>query len=168
MNHITLITGGIKSGKSKYALELAASRGHHFDPAILFSGNSAQKQKKRMNESVHLATAISQAQFHAQLVLIDSLTTWMDNLLYFYAGQPKAVEREIRGLIGVAGERRTSMIFVTNEISFDVSPTQPFRQKFSEELGQLNQAIAKMADEVVLMISGIPQTIQKQPTIAQF
>lgn len=194
MKTITLITGGVRSGKSRHALELAEARlpeglsgskpgqrnrelaearsvrrsflatAQAFDEEMKV--RIARHQAERGNsfltreEPLYLSQAVAAASAETDLILIDCLTLWLNNLLYHFAGQPEQVKREIQSLIGMVGEKRTDMILVTNEIGMGVVPDNPLSRRFLEEQGRLNQELARLSDEVILMISGIPQVIK--------
>ena len=182
MKTVTLITGGVRSGKSRYALELAQAR-HREEKAFLatpdplhdeleervaFEQNKPERDFPLADQPVFLAREIMKAQNETDLVLIDSLTVWLNNLLYHFTGQPKMIEREIQAFLGVVGEKRTDMIFVTNEVGFGITPENLAARKFAEQLGDLNQKVARLSDEVVLMVSGIPQVIKRSTVDAGF
>lgn len=186
---ITFITGGVRSGKSRYALELARARsapylgatpvypagGGRVAPTFVataqpFDGEMESRIARHrvergedfstLEEPLYLAQALTRAAAQTNLILVDCVTLWVNNLLYQFAGQPAIIQREIQSFLGVVGERRTDLILVTNEIGWGVTPQEPLARWFLEEHGRLNQELACLSDEVILMVSGIPQWIK--------
>ena len=173
MKTVTLITGGVRSGKSRYALDLAEARAvrksflataQPFDEEMKVRIARHQAERGRdfltREEPLHLSRAVAAASSETDLILIDCLTVWLNNLLHHFSGQPEQVRREIQSLLGMVGEKRTDMILVTNEIGLGVVPDNPLSRRFLEEQGKLNQELARLSDEVIFMVAGIPQIIK--------
>lgn len=174
MPTLTLITGGIKSGKSRYALELARSFPEIQKCFIATAEPLDQEMKLRiqrhreergndfwtLEEPLWLAKAFEEATVQADLVLIDCLTLWMNNLWYRFAASPEKIEEQINLFLKSLTERKSETILVTNEVGLGVIPENPLARRFMDSLGKLNQSLSAMSDEVIFMISGIAQRIK--------
>ncbi len=173
MKTLTLVTGGIRSGKSRFALELAQARASRktflataepFDEEmkkrILRHQAERGKDFTTVEAPLHLAHAVREASRHTDLVLIDCLTLWVNNLLYRFGSEPEKIHFEMDSLLDVAADRQTDIILVTNEIGLGVIPENLLVRRFLDEQGRLNQELARISDEVIFMISGIPQVIK--------
>lgn len=192
MSQAILITGGVRSGKSRHALELAqksSSRKAFIATAEALDPDMSQRiQAHRIErgedfltieEPIYLSKAIASLNDKADFIIIDCLTLWMSNLMHYsptnsakHSHQglgeegPEFKEKEIAGLIEIIKSRSSDLIFVTNETGLGVMPDNPLARQFADELGKLNQRLAAVCDEVIFMISGIPQKV-KAPAYAK-
>lgn len=170
-----LITGGVRSGKSRYALELARqynlpgpkcflATAEPFDPEM--KSRIANHQKERagdfvtIEEPLYLAQAIGKAQRESRVILIDCLTIWVSNLFFRLADTPNEIKNEIESLIQIVELKKTDLIFVTNEVGLGLIPDHPLGRRYIEALGNLNQRMAHMSSEVIFMVSGIPMRVK--------
>lgn len=170
------MTGGARSGKSDYAQRLAASSG----VSVLFVATAEAKDEdmrqrierhravrppewqtleEPLSVAVALRTRLSRAGSPGpSLALLDCVTLLVSNLLL--AGRP--VQPEIDALIAWQQQSGASLIAVTNEVGLGVVPDNALARNYRDELGLANQALARAAGTVVLMVAGIPLAI-KQP-----
>ena len=170
---MTLITGGIRSGKSRQALKLAQDRAtvktflataEALDEEM--KGRIARHRKERgqdfstMEESIALGRAVRDAARRTDLILIDCLTLWINNLHHYFGENTGRIEEQILDFLGAVQQKPLDMILVTNEVGLGVVPDNPLSRRFLEDLGRLNQEMAAIADEVFFMVSGIPQVIK--------
>lgn len=175
MKTLTLITGGIKSGKSHYALELARQSDISGPKYFLATAEPLDKEMKikiakhreeraqdfmTLEETLYLANAIEKAQREAGLIVVDCLTLWVNNLLYRLVDEPDLIKQEIKSFIDTVSFKKTNMIFVTNEVGFGLIPNSPLSRRYIDELGSLNQNLAVLCNEVIFMILGIPNHIK--------
>lgn len=173
MSQALLITGGVRSGKSRHALELAQTRGPRkafiATAEALDQDMSDRIQAHRVErgddfvtieEPIYLSQAIASLAGKVDVILIDCLTLWTSNLIHHFASFPEFKEREIAALIETIKSRSTDLIFVTNETGLGVMPDNRLARQFADELGRLNQRLAAVCDEVIFMISGIPQKVK--------
>ena len=180
---ITLITGGSRSGKSRFALEKmqAYPRKVFLATAVAIDPEMKERieihRKERsadfltVEEPIHLAQAIQRLAPQADAILVDCLTFWLNNLFHKWPdrdGAPyKLFDKEIQDFLEVLEERPTSFILVTNEVNMGVIPPDPLTRRFVERHGCLNQEIARLADEVVLMVTGIPQVLKQKEVVVR-
>lgn len=172
---ITLITGGVRSGKSRYAVELAMRRA---EKRIFIATAEALDDEMKLRIANHrrergnafqtaeapvfLAEAVMTAADQAPLMVVDCLTVWVSNLLHHFQGKDEAIAVELRSFIQTVASGVLDMILVTNEVGLGIMPENFLARQFSDLLGQLNQEMARHSDEVILMVSGIPQVIKGQ------
>lgn len=180
---ILLVTGGSRSGKSRFARARGDVYGRKVFLATAVATDPemeeriAQHRQERgaefltVEEPVHLAAAIQAHAASADLILVDCLTFWLNNLFHRFDGVSETpsgpISGEIKELLAVLREKATSLILVTNEINMGVVPADPLSRRFVEAQGRLNQSVAEIADEVVFMVSGIPQFLKEESFYAK-
>ncbi|MBI3313100.1 MAG: bifunctional adenosylcobinamide kinase/adenosylcobinamide-phosphate guanylyltransferase [Candidatus Omnitrophica bacterium] len=175
MNTITFVTGGIRSGKSRFALDLAEQR-FSGPKVFLATAQPLDEEMKRriakhqaeragefltLEEPLYLAKAVKEAAQHAPLILIDCLTLWVNNLIYHFGRDNLKIKNEIRLFMEVLETKPSSIILVSNETGWGIVGENPLNRHFVDQLGALNQEAAGLSDEVILMVSGIPQTLKE-------
>lgn len=167
--HIVLVTGGQRSGKSGYAQKLALSLTSN--PVYLatsrvwdeeFHQRVLRHQADRGSEWTNIEEEkyLSRHNLTGQVVVIDCVTLWGTN---FFFDNESNVERslsELKEEFDRLTEQEAFLIFVTNEIGLGGVSPDPVQRKFTDLQGWLNQYIASRADEVVLMISGMPMKVK--------
>ena len=167
--HIVLVTGGQRSGKSGYATRLALSLSPN--PVYLatsrvwdeeFRQRVLRHQADRGPEwtNIEEEKQLSRHDLSGRIVVIDCVTLWGTN---FFFDNDSDVDRSLSELKEEFNKLATQdayLIFVTNEIGLGGVSPDPIQRKFTDLQGWLNQYIAAQADEVVLMVSGIPMKIK--------
>lgn len=165
----TLITGGIKSGKSLYALTKAREKQGKkgfIATAIVKDEDMANKIKKHqmergndfetIEEPYELASAVRFADRRYAITVIDCLNMWLMNLVE----EKIDIARESANLIPTLKSVTTHFIIVSNEVSSGIIPADEASRRFVEELSILNAGVAKVCDEVVLMVAGCPLIVR--------
>ena len=166
--------GGIRSGKSRYALEL--SRQHSGSPKCFLATAQPLDEEMKLRiarhkeertqdfitieEPLDLARVVQKSQKEFSLILVDCLTVWVGNLFHHLEGDQSRIRHEIESFIDVVACKKVDMIFITNEVGLGLIPDDPLSRRYLDELGSLNQNLASLCDEVVLMVSGIPKLIK--------
>ncbi len=165
-----LITGGIKSGKSKFALQLAKDLGHRQKIFIATARaiddemrDKIEKHKTERGEGFKtveepLALGDILKQFVSSTVVIDCLTLWLSNL--FFELSEDGRKQEIDNFINALKEFNGNLIIVSNEVGWGIIPGDEISRRYQSELGNLNQIVAEMCDEVYVLISGIELRIR--------
>src|SRR5208282_814078 len=173
MGSITLITGGARSGKSGYAIERALA---HRGPRRIFVATAqalddemrARIEHHRatrapafetVEEPLNVVAALAGLEGRADVVVLDCLTLWVSNLMAFYSGDT-AVLCEADSLAKVLGEASYASVIVTDEVGAGIVPDNPASRRFRDLLGWTNQKVAKVADEVILMVAGLPLRVK--------
>jgi adenosylcobinamide kinase / adenosylcobinamide-phosphate guanylyltransferase len=174
---LILVTGGSRSGKSSYALELAGKRNGprtYLATAQAFDDEMKQRiaahRRSRpadwglVEEPLRVSAALAAALPAARTIVLDCVTLWMSNLLLADEGfDEHAAESRARELVECAqGAPGAAVIVVTNEVGSGVVPETVLGRRFRDCAGRANEVIARAADEVYLMVSGIPLRIKPQ------
>jgi adenosylcobinamide kinase / adenosylcobinamide-phosphate guanylyltransferase len=172
---IIFITGGVRSGKSQFALELVRSmpglKAYLATAQALDSEMAERIQKHResrpsdwrtVEEPLEIANAIQEHGNRYSAILLDCLTLWLSNTLM--AGwQSEKILAETERLLQFARASRSSLIMVSNEVGWGIVPEHPSARLFRDLSGSMHQKIAREADEVYFMICGLPQKIKGIP-----
>lgn len=169
---IILVTGGARSGKSKYAEQRAEELGARRLYVATAEARDeemtqriAEHQRRRGNrwitveEPVKLAETLMAWRGRTDCALIDCLTLWLSNLLI--GRDKKYVVEEIEALVKIMAPLDFHVIIVTNEVGWGIVPDNSLARQFRDLSGWANQQIAAAANEVVLTIAGIPTIVKK-------
>jgi adenosylcobinamide kinase/adenosylcobinamide-phosphate guanylyltransferase len=169
---VTLVLGGVRSGKSRWAQNLAekAERVAYLATAQACDAEMSEKirrhQEDRPNrwhtleEPLDLARVITDRAAEFDLLLVDCLTVFVSNLLYAAETDPASMEQRIESLLDVLRSAPTSIVLVSNEVGSGVVPPYPLGRKYRDALGELNQRVAAIADNVVLLVAGLPLALK--------
>ena len=167
---IYLITGGERSGKSSYAQNLALSLSN--EPIYVatarkwdddFQNRIDRHQLQRDNRwtNIEKEKHLSEIDFSGKVALIDCVTLWLTN---FFVDTKNDVQQSLeeakKEFLLIAKQENATLIIVTNEIGMGVHADTHIGRKFTELQGWMNQFLAANADEVILMVSGIPVKIK--------
>lgn len=118
-----------------------------------------------IEEPLDVPAACRRLAARVDLVIVDCLTIWVANLLD--AGRrDEAILGEAEALAAVIAERRVSLVIVSNEVGEGVHPPTAIGLRFRDLLGSVNQRIAAAADDVTLMVAGIPVVVKRAATPA--
>lgn len=171
---IRLILGGARSGKSRQAEQLAGASGrevlylataqaHDDEMCVRIQRHRDERPAHwlTLEEPLQLAATILAQQAPERCLLVDCLTLWTTNQLLADADMHVAREALCAALQNARGE----IILVSNETGMGVVPMGELSRRFSDEAGWLNQSVAALADQVILMVAGIPLVI-KGPALA--
>jgi len=172
-----LILGGVRSGKSREALRLAAampsgSRGAFLATAQALDGDMeariARHRAERpagwgtLEEPYNVVAACESLTGRVDVVILDCVTLWVANLL-LRGDQEKSILAAADALTHFLAERRFSLIIVSNEVGAGVHPPTEVGLQFRDALGGVNQRIAAAADRVSFMVAGLPMTLKDLP-----
>jgi len=113
-----------------------------------------------VEEPLDLAGRIENLEFQPAVVLIDCLTVWVNNLIYHFGEKDLRIQKAIQDLMQQIEGSKLPVILVTNEIGLGVMPENALAHHYIDQLGTLNQSMASICDEVILMITGIPQQLK--------
>ena len=169
---LALVLGGARSGKSRYALDLAGT----FPPPRLYVATAeagdeemavriAQHRRDRgegwetVEAPLELAGALSQAQGGYEVIVVDCLTLWLSNQL-IRGGDGAELQRECVELAAAVEKTATPTIVVSNEVGWGIVPENPLAREFRDLAGWLHQLMAAAADLVVLLVAGLPLTVK--------
>lgn len=161
-SHIVVLTGGVRSGKSRHALDLAAT--HRPKTFVATATPSDDEMRARIashraqrdeswitiEEPLHLAPPLRDHREGA--VVIDCMTLWLANA--FDAGID--LKAALAETLLAARNRTGTTIFVTNEVGWGIVPEYESGRRFRDAAGNMNQQLARAADEVLLIVAGLP------------
>jgi adenosylcobinamide kinase/adenosylcobinamide-phosphate guanylyltransferase len=158
----TLVTGGVKSGKSHHALELAAVFGEprrFLATALAFDDEMREKIARHKAERAGRFETIEEPlEIHEWLgerMILDCLPLWLNNLLYFERGE------DFEAILGALIERLPrDIIIVTNEVGMGFVPVDPLARRYGVLLGTANARLAAACDRVILMVAGLPLRVK--------
>jgi adenosylcobinamide kinase/adenosylcobinamide-phosphate guanylyltransferase len=164
-NRIVLIGGGVRSGKSRFAVDLARRLGQR-RAFVATAGPSDdemkaridQHQRDRRNAFVTIEAPLTLADALASLdeydvVVVDCLTIWLSNLL-LREDPVESILEQVDRAVDVLQRRRFHALLVTNEVGMSVHPPTPLGRAFVEVCGWAHQRVARAADEVYLAVLG--------------
>lgn len=169
MKRIILITGGARSGKSTYAEKLALSLSPN--PVYLatariwdeeFRKRVIHHQERRGPEwtNIEEEKELSRHQLEGRIILIDCITLWCTNFFFDLKSDTDRALATAKAEFDRFTVQDATFIFVTNEIGLGGTSDNEIQRKFTDMQGWMNQYIAARADEVFLMVSGIPVKIK--------
>ena len=170
MSRIILITGGQRSGKSRHAEELALSladnpvyvaTAHVWDEEFRERVRRHQERRGPQWTNIEEEKFLSRNDLTGRVAVIDCVTLWLTN--FFFENQSQDTQ-QVLDMVKGEFDRFTALdatfIFVTNEIGSGGVSVDAVQRRFTDLQGWMNQYIASRADEVILMVSGIPVTIK--------
>ena len=173
MSKMTFILGGARSGKSRYAAEIAKNlRKNTVFIATATALDEEMKERIRLHkisrpkewdlieEPMNLSGVILGLKTIYDVAIIDCVGLWVSNLLMANITD-KAIEKRIKELTPSIFKAKTSLvIIVSNEVGGGIVPGDPLSRRFRDLVGLANQIIAAKADEVIMMQAGIPVKIK--------
>ncbi len=173
MRAVTLITGGARSGKSAHALALAeaGTGARRFFIATAEPLDDEMRERiayhrarrparfTTIEEPIALAAALSALDGRADIVVVDCLTLWVSNLMLAARGD-EAIIAETRALAGALEGARFESIVVSGEVGAGIVPENAAARRFRDLLGWTNQAVARVAERVLLMVAGCPLRVK--------
>lgn len=168
---ISLVLGGARSGKSRFAEQLATRS----QLPVLYIATAtalddemaariAHHQTQRPPEwqtcecPLHLAETLARESQKPQCILVDCLTLWLNNQLFHYPQQNFA--QLFDQLINSLAQPQANIIFVANEVGLGIIPLGEVSRTFVDEAGRLNQRLAQRADQVFFIAAGLPLTLK--------
>ncbi len=168
---VTLVLGGVRSGKSGYA-QAQASRFREVTFVATARRSDAEMRRKiavhrrerpqgwkTVEASTKLDQIIVSEGASADLLLIDCLTTYCGGLLT-RRGFPVARRTHLGDVVEAIQTTRASVILVSNEVGSGVVPAFKSGRLYRDVLGELNQQVSRVATHVILLVAGIPVPIK--------
>ena len=167
-----LITGGCRSGKSRYALDYA---NRHFSSKLYLATSEVLDEEvarrveihrkargpewQTIEEPIEVVDQITQHGHKVEVILLDCLTLWLSNLLLRWNHEPK-IMAEVERLTRTIKQSQTNLIIVSNEVGMGIVPADPLGRRFRDLSGIANQRMAEAADTVIFMVAGIPMFLK--------
>jgi adenosylcobinamide kinase/adenosylcobinamide-phosphate guanylyltransferase len=171
MRKTTLILGGARSGKSQYGEKLALKNfGSHI---YIFTAQSWDEEmdkrivihKERregtnwqdVESPIELSNAITSHAAEDTTILVDCLTLWVTNLMLADRDIDTVINKLLVTIKNCPGE----IILVSNEVGFGIVPENAMARRFRDFSGELHQKLALQAENVLLMVAGIPIVVKE-------
>jgi len=166
---ITLVLGGARSGKSRYAESLIEAQSGAWIYLATAEARDAEMARRierhrqrrgtrwcTREAPLELVPALAETTGAERTVLVDCLTLWLANLME--AGDD--VEREAAALIAALDGLAGPVVLVANEVGLGIVPDNALSRAFRDHAGQLNQSVAERAQSVVFMTAGLPVAVK--------
>jgi adenosylcobinamide kinase / adenosylcobinamide-phosphate guanylyltransferase len=168
---LSLVLGGARSGKSRYAESLVSAlpppwQGRRTYVATAEPGDAEMTERiavHRARRGASWRTIEAPRDLAGSLqaacdapVLVDCLTLWLSNLMLGGADIDAEMERLDHALAAAAAP----VVMVANEVGYGIVPEHPLGRRFRDMQGVLNQRIAARADRVVLVVAGLPLALK--------
>jgi len=179
MSKLVFVTGGARSGKSRFAekkiLELihpgesvsfiatGEAMDDDFRKRIEIHRKNRDPRFKTTEESINLASALEQSFSAGHAAVLECITTWLGNI-FFKLPQTERESfalSELDVVFSLLEARRENILFiVSNELGLGLVPPDTENRSYRDIHGRLNQRIAGRADEAYFIISGIPMRLK--------
>lgn len=174
MKRLIVVGGGVRSGKSAFALGLARELGKRrafiataqaFDAEMRARIDRHVAERGAEFETFEEPLALRErlASVSADVVVVDCLTLWLSNLLLQPEPSSAALEREIDQLVEQLAVRRQHVIVVTNEVGMGVVPESVLGRAFRDLAGRAHQRVCASADEIYLGVLGCMLRLRPEP-----
>ncbi|MFC1936326.1 bifunctional adenosylcobinamide kinase/adenosylcobinamide-phosphate guanylyltransferase [Chloroflexota bacterium] len=182
MGKLTLILGGARSGKSSFAQQvaeesamevvyIATARAIDEEMIRRIEKHKQERPKdwKTLEIPISLAERIKKIPIKADIVILDCLTVLVNNIFIENTDDVDNPDQEIleekgfqevKDLLSTIKESEADWLVVSNEVGFGLVPPYPIGRLYRDVLGGANKLLAKEADEVILIIAGIPMKLQ--------
>lgn len=167
---VSLILGGVRSGKSRLAEKIAIDSGlpvtyiatakaHDDEMRARIEAHRARRpiHWQCVEEPIHLPATLHEFARPGQCVIVDCLTLWLTNCLLAEAG---VLEREMEALLKIVADAQAKIVFVSNETGMGIIPMGELTRRFCDEAGVLNQQLGQLCDSVILTVAGCPITLK--------
>jgi adenosylcobinamide kinase / adenosylcobinamide-phosphate guanylyltransferase len=162
---LIFVTGGARSGKSTFALNLARATqepvtfiatAQAFDTEMTERIEKHQLERPQDWTTIEAPTDVQTVLEHVQtrIVILDCLSLLVSNLMLENFSEPKILER-IEIMLEVAKARDLKLIVVTNEVGSGIVPEYPLGRAFRDVLGRANQTVAAASSKAYLLVAGL-------------
>jgi adenosylcobinamide kinase/adenosylcobinamide-phosphate guanylyltransferase len=169
---VTLVLGGARSGKSRYAQQLAEQSRHVVFVATAKASDEEMRAKIQrhrtdrsdewptIEEPLDLAKVLAEHELACDVILVDCLTIFAANLLGVEGEDGDSMERRVEALCEALRTAQCNVVLVSNEVGSGVVPEYAVGCRYRDLLGEINQKVARIADDVVLMVAGLPLALK--------
>jgi adenosylcobinamide kinase/adenosylcobinamide-phosphate guanylyltransferase len=169
---VTLVLGGVRSGKSRYAQQLAEQS--HRVVFVATARNSDDEMRRKIErhraerpegwltveEPLELSAVLARHGPDYDVIVVDCLTIFAANLLEEEGENRNAIERRVAELCTALRSTDCAVVLVSNEVGSGVVPAYSLGRRYRDLLGEINQSVARAADDVVLMVAGLPLALK--------
>ncbi|MBI4844893.1 MAG: bifunctional adenosylcobinamide kinase/adenosylcobinamide-phosphate guanylyltransferase [Candidatus Omnitrophica bacterium] len=171
MKKIIFISGAVRSGKSRLAVELAKKSAKkivflatckpldkEMEIRVEKHKQSRPKNWKTIEEPVNAAKVIARAGKN-EMIIFDCLTLWLTNVMLKFKKWP-AIDGNVSEFIRSLENTKADVIIVSNEVGWGIVPENKLARDFRDRIGTLHQQLAALSNEVYLVIAGISQRLK--------
>jgi adenosylcobinamide kinase/adenosylcobinamide-phosphate guanylyltransferase len=174
MSRIVLIGGGVRSGKSAFALTLARAHGERrafIATAQAFDDEMRARIRDHQLERAHEFTTFEEPVALARTIagldgydvtVVDCLTLWLSNLL-LRGDSAQMIADQIEDLVTVLERRAGPTILISNEVGMGIVPESALGRLFRDVAGRAHQRIARSASELYVAMMGIVLRVRPGP-----
>lgn len=168
MSRVTLVLGGARSGKSRFAEGLARRHGGprtYIATAEPFDDEMRQRIARHRDERAGDGWQTVEAPLDpaavlvraSGIVLLDCVTVWLGNLMH----HERDLAAEVAKLCAALEACPAEVILVSNEVGLSIVPENAMARRFRDEQGRANQALAAIASDVHLVVAGLPLQVKR-------
>jgi len=174
MGRIILILGGARSGKSSFAVSLAAGKSKNIAFVATAIGiDGEMKRRIRAHKDARpehwltleapydIEAALRAMPEKTKVVIIDCLTIHITNLIMNKLTD-ESIFRRISGLFAFIKKSRLTVMIVSNEVGLGLVPNTPLGRRFRDLAGAVNKLAAQEADQAYFLVSGIPLNLKSK------
>ena len=166
----TLVLGGARSGKTAYAQAQAQARTLSGAPLMIVTAEAFDDEMTRridrhradrgeawrtVEAPLELVSAIRDLS-SSDVAVVDCLTLWLSNLM----AADRDIEAARHELVEAVSACRADLWLVSNEVGWGIVPDNALARRFRDEAGFLHQALARVVDEAVLIVTGLPLSLK--------
>lgn len=170
---LVLVLGGVRSGKSSYALREAEKIGG--EKALVATAEPLDDEMKEriakhktdrsgiwdtIEEPLDIAETLERIKNHYNVVVIDCLTLWLSNLMGKWNEESNKIQVEMDKLAKSCLDFPGYLYLISNEVGMGIVPDNRLARRFRDRAGELNKQLAQVSDKVIFMHAGIPVTIK--------
>jgi adenosylcobinamide kinase / adenosylcobinamide-phosphate guanylyltransferase len=170
---LTLITGPARSGKTRLAIEwaltlpppriylaTAQNLDSEMDERIRRHREERGSSFQTLEEPIDLGKTLEALREESSIIVVDCLTLWGSNLLGAYGEGGQGLQKQIDNFLIASSKSKAPVILIGNEVGWGIVPDNPLARAFRDMIGRLHQEIARIADQVILMVAGIPLIVK--------
>ena len=166
---IHYVTGGARSGKSRFAINLALSlsdRPVYVATARKWDDNFQQRIDRHVQDrderwiTYEEECYPSRLDLKNQIVVVDCVTLWLTNLFVDYEQDIDLVLNTFQKEMNALQQLNATLIIISNELGMGLHADTEAGRRFTDLQGWANQHVAQLADQATLMVSGISLTLK--------
>ncbi len=174
---LTFITGPSRGGKTGLALKIALSypepRGYlataqALDEEMALRIRRHQEEREgnfdTIEEPLRLTQTLTSLERPYSIVVIDCLTLWLSNLMAQWGEDESSLRQAAFQAVEFFKTYSVPTVIISNEVGWGIVPENVLARKFRDLSGNLNQALAAVADQVILTVAGIPLFLKQPPS----
>ena len=169
---VTLVLGGVRSGKSRFALQLASRVAKVTFVATARPSDDEMRRKierhrlerpahwRTREEPLKLAEVIEESEPTSEFVVVDCLTLFASNLMEAHSEDRTTIGATIDEFCVALERTNRHIVLISNEVGSGIVPAYAAGRQFRDLLGEMNQRVAAIADSVVLLVAGLPMWLK--------